>query len=183
MAKNITGPGTYGPTTALVVNNQTFSGTIVVSGSITVGGLSIDSRSNLSAVDSGIVVSCNTFIGGITNSGVISAGGYGIYLAGSSTFSGNISNSGTIAGSDGIYIGAGVTFVGGVTLVNAGIISGTQLLPNGHAPPSSIAIMDQAQGPLTIDQVAGAIYGDIYLSAQANVLNIMGGGIGNIYGL
>jgi hypothetical protein len=82
-----------------------------------------------------------TFSGGISNAGTISAGGVGIIVQDVIAFSGGISNSGTIIG--------------------------------------SIAAIDvsNATSPVTIDQTGGLISGAIKLSANADVLNVSGGTI------
>ncbi len=89
------------------------------------------------------------------------------------TFTGGISNAGTISGNVGILFGSGVsTFLGAI--VNSGAITGT----GGTAIDVS-----QAHNAITIDQTAGLISGAIKLSANADILNISGGTIaGNIVG-
>ncbi len=105
---------------------------------------------------------------------MISAAAFGIQLSGVTTFSGNVSNSGTIVGQTGIVIGAGVTFAAGGAIVNSGAITGT----GGTAIDISAA-----SSPVTIDQNAGTITGKILLSTNADVLNVAGGSIaGNIVG-
>jgi uncharacterized protein with beta-barrel porin domain len=117
--------------------------------------------------------------GGVTNTGTISITGFyneplaAVYVLNVSTFSGNVSNSGIIAGPTGIGVGSSVTFSSGSAIVNSGTITG------------SVAAIDvsSATSPVTIDQTAGTMSGAIKLSAHADVLNISGGTInGNIVG-
>jgi fibronectin-binding autotransporter adhesin len=105
--------------TAVDVTALTFTGGISNSGS-------------LSAVADGIGVSdVATFSGGIVNAtgATISAGNYGISvdLFGGDTFTGGITNNGTITGAlDGIFVGDGSpkeTFLGGI--INIGSITAT----------------------------------------------------------
>jgi fibronectin-binding autotransporter adhesin len=90
-----------------------------------------------------------------------------------STFSGGITNSGTIHAATGIQVNAQVlTFLGAIA--NSGTITGT----GGTAIDVS-----GANNAITINQTAGTINGAIKLSANADVLNIIGGTInGNIVG-
>ncbi len=89
-----------------------------------------------------------------------------------STFYGNISNTGTIAGNIGIVIGTVSTFSGAI--VNSGVIIGA----------GGTAIDVSAAGSaVIIDQNGGSITGNILLSPNADVLNLTGGTIaGNIVG-
>jgi uncharacterized protein with beta-barrel porin domain len=156
--------GKVGSTAGLTVTISTFAGGISNSGTILAGNSGV-----------GIyVLSVSSFIGGITNSGMISVGanGAGIVL-GATSFYGNVSNSGTITGGHtGIDICNCATFVGGA-IVNSGIINASTNAINASA----------ATAPVTIDQNAGAMIGNILLSANADVLNINGGTIsGNIVG-
>ena len=147
---------------AITIAIATFSGGISNSGTILAGntGVGID------------VLYVSTFIGGITNSGTISVGGAGI-VVGATAFYGNVSNSGTITGGHtGIYICGCATFAGGA-IVNTGVISASVNAINASG----------ATSPITIDQNAGTITGNILLSAKADKLYINGGTInGNIVG-
>ena len=118
----------------------------------------------------------STFTGGITNSGTINATQFGIGIGGAtmSSFGGGITNSGSITASTGINFGAQIaTFSGAIT--NSGNITGT----GGNAID-----VHSAQSAITINQNAGTITGAIKLSSHGDVLNVSGGAIaGNIVGL
>jgi uncharacterized protein with beta-barrel porin domain len=117
-----------------------------------------------------------TFLNGISNSGTISADALGIYLAGVSNFSGNVSNSGTIVGQTGIVIGAGVTFAAGSAIVNSGAITGT----GGKAIDLSAAT-----SPVTVDINGGTVAGNMLGAglASGDTLNFaLGGGKTFTYG-
>jgi uncharacterized protein with beta-barrel porin domain len=149
---------------AITIAIATFSGGISNSGTILAGntGVGID------------VLYVSTFIDGITNSGTISVGGSGAgIVVGATSFYGNVSNSGTITGGHtGIFICGCATFEGGA-IVNTGVISASANAINASG----------ATSPITIDQNAGTITGNILLSANADVLNISGGTInGNVLG-
>jgi uncharacterized protein with beta-barrel porin domain len=116
------------------------------------------------------------FSGGIVNTGTINVASTAIGIGGRgimSSFGGGITNTGTIIGSGGIVLGANIqTFSGAI--VNSGNITGT----GGTAIDVSRAL-----NAITVDQEAGAITGNILLSANADQLNISGGTIaGNIVG-
>ncbi len=156
--------------------NGIFVTDVVQFGTTSAGG-GISNSGTISAGFFGVgiyVLNVSTFLGGITNSGLITAGtdGAGI-VVGATAFYGNVSNSGTISGGHtGIDICDCATFHGGA-IVNSGTISA-----NTNAINASIAT-----SPITIDQVAGLISGDILLSTNADQLNIYGGTIaGNIVG-
>jgi hypothetical protein len=166
-----------GAGTTLTVS--TFAGGIVNTGTIAAGVAGIYVGG---AGLSGGSLAISSFSGGITNTGVISAGTYGIFVGAPNTstaatiaaFSGNISNSGRIVAGTGIFIGAHLGFAADSAIVNSGTIIGT----GGIAINASIAT-----SPVTIDQTAGLIQGNILLSANADVVNISGGMIaGNIVG-
>jgi uncharacterized protein with beta-barrel porin domain len=145
------------------------SGTISASGNgIFIGGNPITTQSG----NAGVVIS--TFSGGVTNIGMISAGGTGIYVNNVSSFTGAISNAGTISAAvNGIFIGTGVTFAAGSGIFNSGTIIGA----------TSAIDASTATSPVTINQTAGLISGNILLSTNADVLNVSGGTInGNIVG-
>ena len=111
--------------------------------------------------------------GGISNSGtIVSAQKVAVSVSDLSTFYGNISNTGTIAGNIGIVIGTVSTFSGAI--VNSGVIIGT----------GGTAIDVSAAGSaIIIDQNGGSVTGNILLSPNADVVNLTGGTIaGNIVG-
>ena len=144
-----------------------FSGGISNSGTIT-GGLSA------AGINTSTIL---TFSGGITNSGTIKVGaaGAGIVLD-TGSFFGNLSNSGTITGAQtGIVVCNCTTFENGA-IVNSGVISA-----NTNAIDALLAT-----SPVTIDQMAGTITGNIVLPAGAGevgTVNVFGGTInGNIVG-
>ena len=91
-------------------------------------GGGIVNTGNISAAGTtgGIVVSLvSSFSGGITNSGTISAGaGPGITVNPFSAFSGGITNSGTITGKAGIFVSNGTTFSGAIA--NSGTIAASR---------------------------------------------------------
>ncbi len=73
----------------ILVQSTSFTGNVVNNGTISPSGISVTQS--------------------ITNIGTISAGKTGIYVAAVSTFSGNISNAGSITGKTGIVIGSGAS--------------------------------------------------------------------------
>ncbi|WP_294534478.1 hypothetical protein, partial [uncultured Rhodoblastus sp.] len=182
---------------------STFSGDISNSGTITANstrtgvGISVyqvtsfaGSISNSGTISglAGIGIVGSTINGAIVDSGVILAGpGNAIFVNAASqinagktaiaitgpTFTGGISNAGTIQGKTGILIGAGVSLGSGDAIINSGTITG-----------STAAIdVSKATSPVTINQTSGLISGAINLSAYADVLNITGGSIaGSILG-
>ena len=115
------------------VKISTFAGGITNSGTISAGQNGIFVGGAVAAFGAAISTTISNFSGGITNgtSGSITAGNIGILVGGTanagasvtfSTFSGGISNSGTIsAGNIGIYVNDVSTFFGGIT--NSGTIS------------------------------------------------------------
>jgi fibronectin-binding autotransporter adhesin len=164
----ITNSGNISALRAGIVVAYTNPGASSFSGGITNSGM-ISSGSHNGIYVGGV----SDFAGGITNSGVIAATQIGIQAVSVASFSGNIANSGTISAATGIVINSGVTFAPDSVIINSGTITGT------------IAAIDAsaATSPVTIDQVAGLISGDIKLSANADVLNMTGGTIaGNIVG-
>jgi autotransporter-associated beta strand protein len=101
-----------------VSNNGNFNGAVINAGSITV---TADFSCDGAGAAYGIYVSnVNTF-GGIQNSGMISTNGTGIFVGGVSTFTGGITNTGSITG----YVGIVVTGSGPVTIFDSGYINGT----------------------------------------------------------
>ena len=110
----------------------------------------------------------STFLQRHHQRGTISApNAAGIGLAAITSFTGNLSNFGTITAKTGVNILAGVTFGGGAAIVNSGTISGS----------ATALDVSSASSAVTIDQTAGLIAGAIKLSANADVLNISGGTI------
>jgi outer membrane autotransporter protein len=144
-------------------NVSQFSGGILNNGAIT------------SQNSAGIyVATVASFQGGIANTGTILAASTGIFVqsGAGSTFSGGITNSGSISADVGIRVTGGGSFSGAI--VNSGNITGT----GGRAID-----LDSAPSAMTINQLGGTITGAIRLSPFADVLNIMGGAIaGNIVG-
>ena len=97
----------------IVVNNTSFSGNLVNSGTGTISP----------GEPTGISVNNSTITGQIFNAGTISAGGPGILIKSNSALTSGISNSGTISagGDGGIYINGVSTFAGGIN--NSGTFS------------------------------------------------------------
>jgi autotransporter-associated beta strand protein len=127
-----------------VEKGASFSGAIVNSagGTITAGLAGVD-------VGSFAMFGSSSAGGGITNSGTITATGLAVTAAGINvstvtTFAGNISNAGTIAGVNGIVIGAfaGVTFAAGSGIVNTGTITGTAVGIGLSAFESDVSVFD-----------------------------------------
>ncbi|HLH89403.1 MAG TPA: autotransporter domain-containing protein [Xanthobacteraceae bacterium] len=147
---NITNSGTITAKTGILVQNAGISGAIVDSGIINASHIGIIVRSQASVVATRMAVAITgpTFTGGITNTGTI-AGATGLFIGSQvSTFTGAISNSGTISGAGGTAID-----------------------------------VSAAHDAISINQSAGLIAGDIKLSANADVLDFTGGTIsGNIVG-
>ena len=144
-----------------------FSGGITNSGTITGGQSAV-------GINTSTIL---TFSGGITNSGTIKVGASGAgIVVDTGSFFGNVSNSGTITGAHtGIDICNCSTFESGA-IVNTGVINA-----NTNAINALLAT-----NPVTIDQMAGTITGNIVLPAGAGVIgtvNVFGGTInGNIVG-
>jgi outer membrane autotransporter protein len=143
-----------------IVNVGTFGGGITNTGRIA------------SATITGIDVNATSFAGGITNSGTVTGAFAGIDLYQISTFSGNVVNQagGTIAGTKGIFLGAGTSFVDGA-IINAGLIQGT----GGTAIDLS-----QAGGAMTVQQAGGTILGTILFSSHGDTLSGYGTVVGDI---
>jgi uncharacterized protein with beta-barrel porin domain len=169
----------------LAINVATFMGGISNSGTISAQGAGLNVQSSPTFLDgitnNGRIVSgsndilvenVSRFAGGISNAGTLTAA-TSISVDNIAAFTGNISNSGTIAGRTAVSVGPNVTFAGGGAIVNSGTIIG------------SVSAIDvsAATSPVTINQQAGLISGQILLSANADVVNISGGTIsGNIVG-
>ncbi len=110
-------------TNGISVNTtSTINGSIVDSGTL-VGGINIDATSKIISTPTAINITGSTFTGGISNAGTISASiATAILLTNVVTFSGNISNSGSIAAAIyGININGAGTLTGAIS--NAGTIS------------------------------------------------------------
>jgi uncharacterized protein with beta-barrel porin domain len=118
---SITNEGTISPS-GITFKNGTINGQISSSG-IIAGGISLDSASKIiSTTGTAIKITGPTFSGGISNAGTISAGVNGIFVDLVSTFSGGISNSGTISAEvAGVLVQSVRTFSDGVS--NSGTIS------------------------------------------------------------
>jgi hypothetical protein len=114
-------------TSGISFTNGTLNGSIVDSG-ILIGGIKIDATSVIDPAATAIAITGSSFSGGISNAGTIQGSNFGI-LASGSTFTGGITNTGTIsAGSAAIFIDGVTTFSGGIT--NSGTISAS----SGTAP-------------------------------------------------
>ena len=123
---NITNGGTISAKTGIGVIGSTIVGSIVDSGTLlaTRVGISIDGTSKISGGATAITIAGPTFTGGITNAGMVlgANGDYGIRVNGTTSFAGNISNSGTVSGPVGAVVITGVsTFAGGID--NAGLLA------------------------------------------------------------
>jgi hypothetical protein len=128
-------------------------------------------------IDQPVMETFLSMISIVTNGGIVTVTDHishtSAFSAQIQTFSGNISNSGTITAKTGILIGTGVTFAPGSAIVNSGTISGSAAAIDATA----------ATSPVTINQTGGLISGAIKLSANADVLNISGGTVkGGIIG-
>ena len=159
--------GTIAARSGIAVDAAIFTGGVTNSGAITgsLNGVRV-------AVSVG-ALTMTSFAGGIVNTGTIASTNRGISISAIPTFVGNISNTGMLSAASGIVVGAGVTFAGGAKIVNSGAITGT----------TAAVDVSAATSPVTIDQTAGQVAGAILLSANADVLNITGGGIaGNVVG-
>jgi uncharacterized protein with beta-barrel porin domain len=112
---NITNEGTISPSGIALVNG-TVTGSISSTGVIN-GGISIDKNSALTALGSAIFFSAPTFSGGISNAGTIS-GATGILAIGAiSTFGGGIANTGTLSAfTNGIVVGGAASAAAAFTL-------------------------------------------------------------------
>ena len=126
-----TGSGVFGGD-GIVAGGQASRGAVTLSyfsGGITNNGAISAHADGIVAggqIVSGGSAKVSTFLGGITNlgGGTISAGETGIYLNSAQTFSGGITNFGSISGGqDGIYVG-----VAGVSVFDAGTITGNEAI-------------------------------------------------------
>lgn len=171
--------------TAVTIDNLTFTGNVTNSGQITsadadgvdisattfTGNFTNAAGANITAGDDGVYLGGTTFTGNVTNNGLIAAtSGNGIVLALGSTVTGNITNSatGTISAlSQGIAIDGVLTG----TLTNAGLIdpstgiSVTGTVTGGIVNSGTILAtvtgidLDGADAAHTITQTAGLIKG------------------------
>ena len=156
-----------------VVAANTFVGGITNAGFISASGTGADAAGDGVVVTQVAQFGSSNAGGGISNSGtIVSAQKVAVSVSDLSTFYGNISNTGTIAGNIGIVIGTVSTFSGAI--VNSGVIIGT----------GGTAIDVSAAGSaIIIDQNGGSVTGNILLSPNADVVNLTGGTIaGNIVG-
>ena len=156
--------------TAILINNvTTFLGNITNSGTIlgTHGGV--------------IINAVSTFAASISNTGLIAAGAGGydaIKVTGVGTFGvnsagGGIVNSGTLTGSNGIYVGNVTTFQGGITNTQK-ITAGSDGIFIGSTGTVSGAIVNSAGAT-----ISGALVG-IALNSVANLgTTSAAGGISN----
>jgi uncharacterized protein with beta-barrel porin domain len=127
---NIDNTGTISPS-GIKFTNGSITGKISSSGTI-VGGISLDVNSKIISAATAILINGPTFTGGISNAGTVSGGGFGIYLYTVKNFSGGISNSGHIAANTAaIDVFGGSSFGGGIS--NSGTISAgiTGIIANG----------------------------------------------------
>ena len=120
---NITNEGTISPG-GITFTNGTMTGVIASTGTI-LGGITIDSQSVITGASKVISIGGDTFTGGIRNSGNLS----GAVFVNAATFSGGIVNSasGVISNGSlffGIFVQSPVTFSGDIS--NAGSVSGFQ---------------------------------------------------------
>ncbi|HEY1981273.1 MAG TPA: autotransporter domain-containing protein [Xanthobacteraceae bacterium] len=107
---------------------SSFGGGIVnaAGGSILAGGDGI----RIDAIDTINNIEVTSFSGGITNSGTISAAGSGIHvLGGLNTVGGTVSNSGVISASGTVGNGDGINIAGAVSnaIINSGTVTGKQI--------------------------------------------------------
>ncbi|HEY1982853.1 MAG TPA: hypothetical protein VGH13_22475, partial [Xanthobacteraceae bacterium] len=131
---SITNSGTITPNGIVLTNGSTIAGSIVDTGTLG-GGIAIDRTSTITQNSNSqvaIAIDGASFAGGISNAGLLSVGYFGRYiLVGAisrlspgtvTTFSGGISNSGTLTGlaGGGILIENTINFSGGIT--NSGLI-------------------------------------------------------------
>ncbi len=121
----ITNAGTITASTGIAIAGSTINGAIVDSGNILASkvGISIDSASRVSTATSAIQITGPSFTGGISNAGTVSARNSPVAIYGVTIFSGGISNAGLITASNAIAldINSDATFTGGIT--NSGTIA------------------------------------------------------------
>jgi autotransporter-associated beta strand protein len=123
---NIDNTGTISTNGISVNTGSTISGSLIDTGTFS-GGISIDHTSAIStAGNTAIRISGHTFTGGISNAGTVSGSNFGIVLSGVTSFGGGIENAGTISGSAeyGIELSNVGTFLNGITNSSGGVITG-----------------------------------------------------------
>jgi uncharacterized protein with beta-barrel porin domain len=123
LTSSITNAGTISPNGIVLSNGSTVNGAIVDTGSLA-GGISLDHTSRIAGgATSAISIFGPTFTGGISNAGTVT-GFRAINIFGGSLFAGGITNSGAAlaSGSTGLRIDV-TSFSGNIS--NSGSISGT----------------------------------------------------------
>jgi uncharacterized protein with beta-barrel porin domain len=158
MTGSVTNSGTI--TGGISVADSTINGAIVDSG-ILAGGIAIDRASKITTNGTAVQISGPTFSGGISNAGTISAGGNGIFVGGNATVVG--------FGSGDVIVTIS-TFAGGIT--NAGAISagGNGVFVGGNATVSGWT----AAASVTISTFAGGITNSGTISAGNNGIFVGG---------
>jgi hypothetical protein len=114
-------------TGGISISDSTIAGGIYSGGTLS-GGISIDTASQVTRSLFAVDVNGPTFTGGITNAGTISASNTAVWIFNVTDFGGGITNSGTIsaAGGPGVAIEQDQTISGGLT--NSGsIVGGVQI--------------------------------------------------------
>jgi uncharacterized protein with beta-barrel porin domain len=133
---SITNEGTVSPS-GIAFKNGTINGSITSSGTI-IGGISLDSASKVTSTKTAISVTGPTFSGGISNAGTISAANTGIFVNSVTSFLGGISNSGMISAAfTGILVSGVTSFSGRIS--NSGMISALNGIVVGSSVGSPLA--------------------------------------------
>ena len=127
LTSTIFNTGTISPNGIVLTNASTISGGIADTGTIN-GGISVDRTSKISASSQAIEIFGPTFTGGISNSGTIFGPVFGFSISQVSTFLGGITNSGTITGFNGGIVVQSVAHFGNNAvsggITNTGSITG-----------------------------------------------------------
>jgi uncharacterized protein with beta-barrel porin domain len=173
---NIVNSGSLTAQTGIGVASSTIHGQIIVTGNVqaTSRGIFIDSASTIASTATAVQIFSPTFTGGVSNAGTITtSGASGIEVNSVRTFTGGITNTGLIAANThALSVAAVSTFAGGIS--NNGTLTAT----NSVLLVSSVAVFGtNATGGITN---TGTIAGN-GAAAGINVLNIgaFNGGIVN----
>jgi uncharacterized protein with beta-barrel porin domain len=175
--------GTINGDFGIAVSGDTATPATIVGNVVNSGTINANSGT-VNAGRPGIEIAGATIGGSITNTAsghINAAGGIGIYVTsstspGGASIGGSIVNQGSISAKTGIAVGGLSTVAGGIT--NSGTLTGT-----GGTAIDLVTNFGGSGAPITINQQAGTITGDILLSSLGDTVNITGGAVaGNITG-
>jgi hypothetical protein len=162
---NITNEGTIGPSGIALVNG-TITGAIASTGIIN-GGISLDAHSAIIANGTAIFVGGPTFTGGISNAGTISSNATGIQAGFGtiSTFAGGITNTGTLS-----------AFVNGILVGGAGGPPGTTLSAFSGGISNGGMITTTSRNGII---VGGTATNAFHIFSRSGTISTFAGGISN----